>query len=118
MLCILECEHTIYEELGHREDVVSETNVCEFSGKDKGMSSDCPRKVNESRTLYVNMEARGIKRGALENIILTGKISGRRGRCRHREMILHGLRLGIKEHHKKNWWRPIDVYLMSDDDDD
>ena len=62
-------------------------------------NDDCLEMANESRTLYTAIRRRQTKffghvmrRGALENIVTTGKINGRRGRGRPREMMLDGLR--------------------------
>lgn len=49
----------------------------------------------------VKLYERKTRREALENIVTTGKVGGRKGRGRLGEMMLHGLR-GIEECHRNN----------------
>lgn len=60
-------------------------------------TKDCLEMTNESRLLYATMKKRQtsllihiIIRMALENIVTTGNINGRRSRCRLREIIPYG----------------------------
>jgi hypothetical protein len=94
----------------------------------KVTNNDCLEMANESRTLYANIRRRQtlffghiMRRDALENIVTTGKIDGRRGRGRPREMMIDGLRrwhggIGTTELFQntrdRDLWKAMDAYAF------
>ena len=87
---------------------------------------DCLKEANETRQLYTTIRKRQtaffghvMRRGALENIVTTGKIEGKRGRGRPREMMLDGLRRWhggissaelIQNTKDRDLWRDMNAY--------
>ena len=89
-------------------------------------NDDCLKQANETRTLYTTIRQRQtaflghvMRREALENIVTTGKIEGKRGRGRPREVMLDGLRRWhggisaaelIQKTKDRDLWRAMNAY--------